>query len=154
MEIPKDAREVYLDKETGEPIAYCPKDSLGMVDLVRIEVYNINRDRLAELALRAKAKETKESKFVVICIDANDSTWTPLVDILMPGHDWQSMRNRGEHPFARGVVPRGLVEEVAKMYPACGELPKEMFFAVCAAGGVSFFPEKDSLPQPQGMEAR
>ena len=125
-----------------------------MVDIIRIEVYSINRERLGELALRAKAKETADTQFAVICIDVDDKAWTPLVDILMPGHDWQEMRSQGMRPFARGVVPRGLIEEVAKMYPACGELPKGMFSAVCAAGGITFFPELVLPPSLQMVEAK
>ena len=36
--IPKDAREVYTN-EKGKPIAYCPRDGIGITDLQRIEFY-------------------------------------------------------------------------------------------------------------------
>ena len=30
----------------------------------------------------------------------------PIADMLMPGHDWQQYRDRGEIPFARGLAGR------------------------------------------------
>jgi hypothetical protein len=143
-QIPKDAREVYCN-EKGEPIAFCPKDSIGLTDLVRAEFYNLNKDRLAQLAERARAKTNEMGvKYGVICIDVDDPAWTPLVDILMPGHDWESYRARGEKPVARGVVPQDLlVETVQKTYPAAGELAKDKVnICVFAGGGILVVPHE------------
>lgn len=41
MNTPPDAREVYCD-EQGEPIAYCPKDSLGLTDIQRATFFRLN----------------------------------------------------------------------------------------------------------------
>jgi hypothetical protein len=142
--IPKDAREVYCN-EKGEPIAFCPKDSIGITDFERAEFYSMNKERLSQLADRAEAK-IKETgvEYGVICIDVDDPAWTPLVDILMPGHDWDSYRSRGEHPVARGVVPRGLLEDtVKKIYPAAGDLVDgKVNICVFAAGGIAIIPHE------------
>lgn len=142
--IPKDAREVYCN-EKGEPIAFCPKDSIGVTDLERAEFYRMNEERLSQLALRAKEKTVATGvEQGVICIDVDDPTWTPLVDILMPGHNWASYRARGERPVARGVVPRGLLEEtVKKTYPAAGDLVDgKVNICVFAAGGIAIIPHE------------
>jgi hypothetical protein len=131
--VPKDAREVYCN-DKGEPIAFCPKDSIGLGDLHRAQLYGLNKERLAELLERAKVKG---ADFCAICIDVDDPAWTTLVDVLMPGHDWDAYRKRGETPVARGVVPRGIVEEAAKYYQAVLPLPTEPFIAVFASGGIS-----------------
>ena len=128
--IPKDAREVYTN-EKGKPIAYCPRDGIGITDLQRIEFYQPNKDRLAEL--QARARQRGES--VAIAIDVDDPTWRQLVDLLMPGHDWQLIRDRGESPVARGVVPTDLITKVvAEVYPAAGEVT-DGAIVVFAAGG-------------------
>lgn len=134
--IPSDAREVYNDAE-GNPIAFCPVEGLGITDIQRASFFNENKVRLAELEARA---ETKSEPSVVICIDVDDATWSDVVNLLMPAHDWHSIRARGETPVARGVVPRDLVLDLAKRYnPAAGEAPPGAFSAVFAAGGITFF---------------
>jgi hypothetical protein len=137
--IPKDAREVYCN-EKGEPIAYCPKESIGITDLERAHFYGLNRERLEQLAARARDK-TRESgvRYGVVCIDVDDRTWTPLVDILMPGHDWDAYRRRNEKPVARGVVPQELlVKTVESIYPAAGKFPSDkVSICVFAAGGIA-----------------
>lgn len=141
--IPKDAREVYCDKK-GEPIAWCPKDSIGLVDIRRAEFFNQNEERLRQMAVRAREKTIEEgSEQVVVCIDVDDPTWTLLVDMLMPGHDWDSYRARGETPVARGVVPREPIEMTVKeFYPACEDFNNvegTVNMVVFAAGGAGVF---------------
>jgi hypothetical protein len=134
--IPKDAREVYCN-EQGEPIAFCPKDSLGLTDIERARFYDLNKTRMKELLARANEKG---EGWVAICIDVDDPTWTFVVDALMPGHNWDEYRQRGEKPVARGVVPRGVVvSTVEKMYPAALPVPEEAFIAVFAAGGIAAY---------------
>ncbi len=134
--IPKDAREVYLD-ENGEPIAFCPKDGIGLTDIERVQFYGLNESRMQELLARAVQKG---DGFVAICIAVDDPAWTWLVDALMPGHDWEQYRQRGEIPVARGVAPRDLVvETIEKCYPAALPVPDRAFVAVFAAGGISVF---------------
>lgn len=143
-QIPKDAREVYCN-EKGEPIAFCPKDSVGITDFQRGEFYNLNKDRLSQLAEKAKAKSIERGvRYGVICIDVDDPSWTPLVDILMPGHDWDSYRARGEKPVARGVVPNDLLAKTVKeTYPAAGELENDKVnICVFSAGGILIMPHE------------
>lgn len=140
--IPKDAREVYCN-EKGEPIAFCPKDSIGLTDFERAQFYSVNKDRLAQLAERAQAKSKETGvQYGVICIDVDDPTWTQLVDILMPGYDWDSHRARGEKPVARGVVPQDLLANtVEKTYPAAGELADgKVNICIFASGGILIVP--------------
>ncbi len=146
-DIPKNAREVYCN-EKGEPIAYCPVDSIGVSDLQRAQFYNLNEARLAELAVRARQKqddpEFQGERFCVVCIDVDDPMWTWLVDILMPGFYWQGYRDRGERPVARGVIPLQpvLAQTIAEAYPAAGELHDDAInIVVFAAGGIAIIPE-------------
>lgn len=141
--IPKDAREVYYN-DKGEPIAWCPVDGIGLTDVERAQFFQLNEARLRQLAARARVKSVEESEPQgVICIDVDDPTWTPLVDLLMPGRDWNAYRARGEKPVARGVVPLDLIETVAKeRYPAVGKFDSRdgvINMAVFASYGVSLF---------------
>jgi len=137
--IPRDAREVYLN-DKGEPIAWCPRDSLGATDFMRGEFYAAqDRDRMTQLFKRAEQKtaETSEQQCVV-CIDVDDPAWTELVNKLMPGFNWDEIRARGEKPVARGVVPlEPIAHVVDQCYPAAGEAPLDRVnLFVFAAGGV------------------
>ena len=141
--IPKDAREVYCN-EKGEPIAWCPKESLGITDIERAQFAELNRDRLTQLAVRAREKTREEGvEQCVVCIDVDDPTWTPLVEMLMPGHGshWDEFRARGEKPVARGVVPLEPIEGIVnEMYPAAGGFHKDngiTNLVVFAAGGAA-----------------
>jgi hypothetical protein len=55
-------------------------------------------------------------QFVVLCI-AVDSDWRDLVDLLMPDHDWQQYRDRGEQPVARGTVFAAVCEYLVERLP-------------------------------------
>ena len=141
--VPADAREVYHN-ELGEPIAWCPADSLGLTDLARAGLFRLNHTRLREMAASAARKGLSPEVAVLVCIDVDDPTWKFLVDALMPGHDWEAIRARGELPVARGSAMREGVEGAAMaLYPACkGELEIPLPVGVYrglifAAGGVS-----------------
>lgn len=138
-EIPKDAREVYCN-EAGEPIAYCPKESVGATDFLRVEFYALqDTKRMLQLQDRARAKTAQVGEQqLVVCIDVDDPAWTDLVNMLMPGANWDEFRERGERPVARGVVPTALMSEaVARCYPAAGVVPADRTCVlVFAAGGV------------------
>lgn len=144
MKPPKDAREIYLGDD-GEPIAWCPKDGLGITDLQRGMFYDTQKDRLAQLQTRAREKTLAGEASVALAIDVDDSSWTELVAILMPGHDWEPSRARGERPVARGVVPREPMEHVVReFYPAAGELGPGSPVLVFAAGGILIV--RDEVP--------
>lgn len=146
--IPRDAREVYCNAE-GEPVAFCPVDSIGITDVERMAFYNMQSDRLQELSERAHVKAREghrahpehDGKWAVVAIDVDDPTWGFLVDMLMPGNEaeWAARRARGERPVARGCVPQGLLEEcVSEMYPAAGPpVDGHVNIFICAAGGIS-----------------
>lgn len=143
--IPRDAREVYCN-EAGEPIAYCPADSIGGTDIARALFYRENEERMRYFAQRIVDRRLSAQETLIVCIDVDDQTWTPLVDALMPGHDWQAIRDAGEHPVARGLaMSAGVAEGAEAVYPAVGDgfrrpLPEgQMRCAVFAAGGVSVF---------------
>jgi hypothetical protein len=88
-------------------------------------LFDVNRPRLEELAARALAKGHTCRTCVIVCIEV-DSNWRELVDTLMPGHDWQPLRDAGDVPTARGSVGRaGLVELLSLLVPDIAQALKE-----------------------------
>jgi len=43
---------------------------------------------------------------VITVINVDDVHGGPIADALMPGFNWQEIRDRGEVPFARGLAMR------------------------------------------------
>lgn len=102
--------------------------------------FDENKDRLAQLAYRATKLGVRLADFLVVCIEVDDPAWTGLVDHFMPNYDWQSIRNRGEKPIARGTVSNDLTELLANVLPSIkssltGPLPAGRARAVVLADG-------------------
>lgn len=122
--------------------------------VAREALWRLNRERLAELAWRAiHIKKMKPEDFLVVCIDVDDPAWTDLVDALMPGHDWDAYRKRGEAPIARGSVDRATAGEyLARVIPGIANRLRhpqkgEIQVMVLAAGGGSMYlvePKEDA----------
>lgn len=103
------------------------------------QLYEKSEDNLRWVARRARREGYSEKDVLLFCI-AVDSAWRPLVDLLMPGQDWQTTRDRGEPPVAVGYVRRAawvahLVRHVPDLGPKFNRrLPKGIYHAlVCAA---------------------
>jgi hypothetical protein len=62
------------------------------------------KNRVAELG------KTPE-EVVIVIINVDDFHGGPIADVLMPGTNWQQIRDQGKIPFARGIVEReGMLE--------------------------------------------
>lgn len=73
--------------------------------------------RLQRLAYRGlNVHHLRSDQFVVICI-AVDSRWRELVDTLMPGTDWQRIRDTGQEPVANGLVRVEFCDTLAEEEP-------------------------------------
>src|SRR6185436_4774477 len=49
---------------------------------------------------------------VVVLLNVDDVHGGPIADMLMPGHNWQEIRDRGEVPFARGLAMRSGIQNL------------------------------------------
>lgn len=64
-----------------------------------------------------------------VLLDVDDARGAALADVLMPGHDWQQYRDRGEKPLARGLATLdgmiGVLEQIqeglASAWMHCGD---------------------------------
>lgn len=111
----------------------------------REELFQLNKERLEHMAFRAIKKGLSPTDFVAVCIDVDDLSWTEVVDALMPGHNWQEYRDRGEKPVARGTVIAGITEYLSAVVPTIapaltGHLPTGVVRAIVMGdGGASVY---------------
>ena len=63
-------------------------------------------ERAAHFMRRAHERGLCGSDVVIVALGVDDPLGGVLAAGLMPGHDWQAYRNRGEVPYARGLAGR------------------------------------------------
>ena len=69
-----------------------------------------NSERVEHFARRIVERGDDASEVVIAVLNVNDPHGAEIADMLMPGHDWQSIRDRGETPVARGLASVALVD--------------------------------------------
>lgn len=97
-----------------------------------------NAERLAHFAERARGLDN----VCFVLLDVDDPRGAALADKLMPGHDWQQYRRRGETPIARGLATLGgmvgvleqIQEGLAYAWMHCGD--EDLPVVVMTAGAV------------------
>lgn len=72
---------------------------------------DMNADRVAHFKSRLVERGLTPQEAVITVINVDDPHGAVLAEALMPGHDWQAYRDRGEVPFARGLASREGVQD-------------------------------------------
>ncbi|MDB4930838.1 MAG: hypothetical protein JWM10_3322 [Myxococcaceae bacterium] len=95
--------------------------------------------RLPEFARRALERGGPELLAIAV-IEVDDPVGRAVADLLMPGHDWQATRDRGQTPVGRGLAPREFLQDLVDTYdPRLGravrEAPAGSLPVVIVAGG-------------------
>lgn len=75
----------------------------------------LNADRVAHFRRRTAERNDSGSEVVIVLLNVDDSNGRAIADILMPGHDWQQYRDRGEVPFARGLAGREGIQKALRI---------------------------------------
>ena len=110
-------------------------DALGMIKAVARHncrlTFEGQAERVAHFKRRISEKNLSPDGVVIVLLNVNDSCGKMLADVLMPGQDvmWQSMRDEGQIPFARGLAGREGIEE------AVATLDQEIGDKLCAMKG-------------------
>lgn len=68
--------------------------------------FRVNADRVAHFKQRLSELGMTADQAVIVLLNVDDVHGGPLADVLMPGQNWQEIRDRGEVPFARGLAGR------------------------------------------------
>lgn len=76
------------------------------------KTYEMNEDRVEHFCGRIKEKGLTANDVVIVILNVDDQHGGPMADRLMPGFNWQEIRDRGEIPFARGLAVREGIQEV------------------------------------------
>lgn len=104
-----DGQLVLDDPEAVALIRAVSKDNCKntlKINAARVEHF---KRRLAERGMAAK-------EAVIVLLNVDDVHGGPLADALMPGHNWQEIRNRGEVPFARGLAMREGIQDALSAF--------------------------------------
>ncbi len=74
-----------------------------------------NAARVAHFKHRVRELGRSAAEVVIVLINVDDGHGSVLADAIMPGHDWQQYRDRGEVPFARGLAMRDGVQKFLEL---------------------------------------
>lgn len=65
------------------------------------------RDRIRHFAGRIRDPHSDDgTRLLIVWLCVDDPNGAALAAVLMPGHDWDAYRARGEVPYARGLAAR------------------------------------------------
>lgn len=101
----------------------------------------LNEDRVEHFLRRAVALRSEgRTDLCMVALDVDDALGGELAGLLMPGHDWQVYRDRGELPVARGLTTReGMADLLERVRPRTAEVlrgcPDDCLPIVTMAGG-------------------
>ena len=104
--------------------------------------FKAQADRVAHFKGRCTTLGHNPADYVIVLLSVDDLHGGCLADTLMPGFDWQVIRDRGEAPWARGLVVReGLKALVASISPekAAEMDTPELVVVVMSHGCVEIF---------------
>lgn len=88
----------------------------GIYKLWCKDTLDLNSDRIEYFKNRIIEKNLSPKDAVIVCLSVDDHYGEVLADIIMPIYDWQEIRNRGEKPFARGIVDRNFIYEALNQF--------------------------------------
>lgn len=78
----------------------------------------LNADRVEHFKRRLAERGMTADQAVIVLLNVDDVHGGPLAEALMPGHNWQEFRDRGEIPFARGLAMREGIQEALGAFDA------------------------------------
>lgn len=76
----------------------------------------LNADRIPYFKKRLSERGLTANDAVIVIINVDDVYGHPIADALMPGFNWQEIRDRGEIPFARGLATRKEMENTIEIF--------------------------------------
>lgn len=89
-----------------------------------VEKYNCrtlldqNAERVSHFSRRVDELRASPRDVVIVILNVDDANGGALANALMPGHDWQAYRDRGEVPVARGLALRDGIEGALETFDA------------------------------------
>ena len=122
-----------VEMREGKPVLIPGPTTLGFIKGVERHncrlTFEAQKDRVEHFKRRITELGKSPNEFVIVLLNVDDPHGRVLADILMPGQDamWQSMREQGQIPFARGLASREPIEHAVTLLDAeIGEKLKGM----------------------------
>ena len=97
-------------------------DPVAVAVISAVEKHNcrntleMNADRVEHFKRRLTERGMTPDQAVIVLLNVDDVHGGPLADALMPGHNWQEIRDKGEVPFARGLAMRDGIQEALSAF--------------------------------------
>ncbi len=87
--------------------------------------FEMNLDRIAHFKGRMQAMDLGATEAVIVILNVDDPHGGPIADLLMPGHNWDEYRARGETPYARGLAVRDPIQAALRIFDRAAALKLE-----------------------------
>jgi len=101
--------EAIVREVNGELVLTSPVD-LAIIETVQRHncerALELHEESVAHFKKRVLELGLDPTKFAIVLLSVDDPLGKALADQLMPGYAWQAIRDRGEEPWARGIVER------------------------------------------------
>ncbi len=127
----------------------------------RQNLFDQYKVRLNRLAFKHLARGNRREDLLAVVIDVDDPNTSDIVEMVMPGHDWQQYRDRGERPVASGLVKQDeflhYLSETSVGIDSLLRAPiptHSMRTIVLASGGISVFAFPPVNPRPRPKQRR
>ncbi len=75
-----------------------------------------NAERMEHFVKRIFERDDSPNNVVITLINADDIHGREIAELLIPGHDWNAYRARGELPLARGLAGRDGINEFLDLF--------------------------------------
>ncbi len=79
---------------------------------------DLNAERVAHFKNRLVERGMTAEQAVIVLLNVDDFHGGSIAEMLMPEHNWQEFRDRGEVPFARGLAMREGIQEALATFDA------------------------------------
>jgi len=148
--------EAYVTEVDGKLVLVDPM-ACAMIEAINYRNKSLCRstlepqmDRAKHFARRVRELGRRPSEVVITMLNVDDPHGGAVADLLMPGHDWQQYRDRGEVPFARGLAGRDGIQDILdELDPLEGQKLREAWavnvVVVMDHGAVEVFKEGEDF---------
>lgn len=76
----------------------------------------LNAERVSHFKQRITDRNLTATDVVIGFLNVDDAHGGPITEAVMPGYDWQAIRDQGQVPFARGLIGRTFIQEMLSQF--------------------------------------
>ncbi len=103
-------REVDGQLVLDDPVALALVRGIGKSNCRK--TLEMNADRVEHFKRRLMERGMAPDQAVIVLLNVDDIHGGPLAEILMPGQNWQEVRDKEQVPFVRGLAMRDGIQKV------------------------------------------